>query len=145
VLPRSVLAAEAAGVELEFDIQPCHIFGNRILLEELFSNLFDNAIRYVQRGGLVRMLAQPSGSDVQLSLIDNGPGVAPADLEKLGTAFFRVNSSNHNGCGLGLAIAKEIVRLHKGRINFSQASDAGGLRIDIQLPASQYLHKRSAP
>lgn len=136
VLPPSVLAAEAAGIELEFAITPCRVFGNRILLEELFSNLFDNAIRYVQRGGHVRMLGQQRAASVQLSLIDNGPGVAPADLEKLGTAFFRADSGNPHGCGLGLAIAKEIVRLHNGSIYFLRASAVGGLRIDIHLPAA---------
>jgi two-component system sensor histidine kinase TctE len=136
VLPRNVLAAEAAGIELEFAIEPCRVFGNRILLEELFSNLFDNAICYVQRGGQVRMQGQRCADRVQLSIVDNGPGVAPDDMEKLGTAFFRTANGNHEGCGLGLAIAKEIVRLHNGNLHFARASVAGGLRIDIQLPAA---------
>ncbi|MDB6061615.1 MAG: signal transduction histidine kinase [Verrucomicrobiaceae bacterium] len=136
VLPRCVLAAESAGIELEFDTKPCRIFGNRILLEELFSNLLDNEIRYVQRGGHVKMLAQQHNETVQISLIDNGPGVPADELEKLGTAFFRADSSNHNGCGLGLAIGREIVRLHKGNMEFLGAGDQGGLRIDIQLPSA---------
>ena len=141
VLPHCVIAAEAKAIELNFDIKPSRILGNRILLEELISNLLDNAIRYVQSGGQVTMFSNESDGALHITLLDNGPGMAPENIGKLGTPFFRVDTGNQNGCGLGLAIAREIVRLHKGSLQFSRASEAGGLRIDIELPAIQLAGK----
>ena len=134
VLPNIVVTAERNGIDLEFDLQPCNIIGNRILLQELLSNLLDNAIRYVPRGGCVYAQASADGSAIKLAIIDNGPGVTDEVMAKLGTPFFRVAANNTDGCGLGLAIAREIVRLHQGSIRFSRAQPQGGLRIDIELP-----------
>ncbi|HEY3700597.1 MAG TPA: ATP-binding protein [Spongiibacteraceae bacterium] len=134
ILPNFVVAAEGAGIDLEFDLLPCGVVGNRILLQELLSNLFDNAIRYVPRGGYVHAQAYTDQNTVKLAIIDNGPGVADGAMVKLGTPFFRAAENNAGGCGLGLAIACEIVRLHRGNMRFSRAKPHGGLRIDIELP-----------
>lgn len=136
VLPNVVVAAERNGIDLEFDLQPCSIIGNRILLQELLSNLLDNAIRYVPRGSYVRAQACVDDGTVKIAIIDNGPGVTGAVMAKLGTPFFRAAENNAGGCGLGLAIAREIVQLHQGSIRFSNAQPQGGLRIDIALPAA---------
>lgn len=134
VLPNFVVAAERAGIDLEFDLLPCSVVGNRIALQELLSNLLDNAICYVPRGGYMHAQAYADQNAVKLAIIDNGPGVADEVLAKLGTPFFRAEKNNTNGCGLGLAIVREIVRLHRGSIRFSRAKSHGGLRVDIELP-----------
>ena len=136
VLPGFVIAAERSGIELQFDVRPCHLIGHRILLQELLSNLLDNAIRYVPRGGLVDMEAylDEQTDTVRLTISDDGPGVDDEMLTRLGTPFFRGGATDADGCGLGLAIAGEIVRLHGGEIRFARATPRGGLRIDIDFP-----------
>lgn len=135
VLPSCVERAELNGIELEFDLVPCRLLGNKILLQELLSNLLENALRYVPRGGHVKTQARVKNGVVALTITDDGPGVADAALTKLGTPFFRLAENHSEGCGLGLAIAREIVQVHRGSLHFSHATPRGGLRIDIELPA----------
>ncbi|HET8711464.1 MAG TPA: ATP-binding protein, partial [Spongiibacteraceae bacterium] len=141
LLPEFVVNAENSGIELDFDIEACRVRGNRILLQELLSNLLDNALHYVPRGGHVHTQARVTAGRLNISIVDDGPGVGDAMREKLGTPFFRATADNTTGCGLGLAIACEIVRLHGGSIHFLQATEQGGLRIDINLPADETHHQ----
>lgn len=120
------------GVELEFDLQPCGTKGSPLMLRELISNLLDNAVRYTQPGGRVRVSLS---CDMQLRLIieDNGPGVPENELARLGTPFHRLPNEQIAGCGLGLAIVREITRLHGAKIVFAHGADSQGLRVSISF------------
>lgn len=123
-------------VELEFDLQPASINGNPLLMRELIANLLDNAVRYTPRNGMVRVSLEESGNTVFLHVEDNGPGVPEAELEKLGTPFHRLPSDHAEGCGLGLAIVREIARLHQARIYFEKGEILPGLRINLVFTAA---------
>ncbi len=123
------------GVELDFELQPARVAGSPLMLRELLSNLLDNAVRYTSAGGRVQVSIQTIAQDVWLSVADNGPGVPEAELEKLGTPFHRLPSDQPEGCGLGLAIVREISRLHGAEIFFSRGADGGGLQVRIRFPA----------
>ena len=130
-----VVPAEKNHIRLNFKMSPCSVYGDRILLQELFANLLDNAIRYSGSGSHVDIALEKSGSLVQLSISDNGVGVSADGLAKLGQPFFRGNTADAEGCGLGLAIVMEIVKLHKASLTFSVPANGKGLRVIIFLPA----------
>lgn len=132
-----VILAARKKVELDFNLQPCRIEGSRLMLRELLVNLLDNAVRYTQPGGKAAVILQADAQGIVLTVEDNGTGVPPEELGKLGTPFHRLASPQSEGCGLGLAIVREIARLHKADVHFSQGAEGHGLRVSIKFPASQ--------
>ncbi|MES1981714.1 MAG: sensor histidine kinase N-terminal domain-containing protein [Pseudomonadota bacterium] len=134
-----VTPAARKPVELEFDVHPCRMQGSPLMLRELVANLLDNAIRYTPPHGRVIVGLQLYRQALLLTVEDNGPGVAAAELDKLGIPFYRLTSSQPDGCGLGLAIVKEIARLHNADVMFSSGRGGLGLRVAIKfhnIPAS---------
>jgi two-component system sensor histidine kinase TctE len=123
--------AAKKGVELSFDLVPARIMGSRLLLNELLSNILDNAIRYVPVNGCVHVSSCQRGGGLQLTVADNGPGVATTDFEKLGVPFYRLTSKEPDGSGLGLAIAIEIARLHDAEVFFSAGIGGVGFGVNI--------------
>lgn len=131
-------------VELDFDLQSCRIKGSALMLRELISNLLDNAVRYTPAGGLIHVSLQNRGQHVSLIVADNGPGVAEEELAQLGTPFHRLPSDQSEGCGLGLAIVREITRLHSAEILFARGAEGSGLRISISFPVAPELEKNNS-
>ncbi len=131
-----VVPAEKKNMELDFALTDCHINGNALLLQELLGNLLDNAINYAGMGASVHVALKKLSGAVELSISDNGVGVPDDFLPKLGQPFSRYQAQDTRGCGLGLAIAKEIVALHKGSMVFSGNSNGGGFKVVILLPAN---------
>jgi two-component system phosphate regulon sensor histidine kinase PhoR len=87
-------------------------------LHQVLVNLLDNAIKYTQAGGRVRLTAQPKNGDLEICVADNGPGIAAEHLSRIFERFYRVDkarSREMGGTGLGLAIVKHIVQAHGGR------------------------------
>jgi signal transduction histidine kinase len=103
-------------------------------LEQIIDNLLLNALRYVPRGGTVRVAVARVGDRVTLVVEDDGSGFPEADLPRLFDRFYRVDRSRQaGGTGLGLAIVKEIVRRQDGRITASNRP-GGGARVEVELP-----------
>ena len=107
--------------------------GNPFLLEQMLSNLLDNALRYTQHGGkvTVRTLATPVST---LEVEDNGPGIVPEERERVFERFHRILGSNEQGSGLGLAIVGEIATVHGAQIVLSAVENARGTRVRIIFP-----------
>jgi len=103
---------------LEGDDHPVMVTGNRLMLTEMLNNLVDNAIRYTPSGGhaTVRVTADPFEPFAYLDVEDTGPGIAPAERERVMERFYRVLGTNTEGSGLGLAIVREIVQQHGGEV-----------------------------
>jgi two-component system sensor histidine kinase BaeS len=105
-------------------------------LEQLFSNLFENVLRYVDKPGALNIWQEINGKGLNIYLEDSGPGVPDHALERLFDRLYRVDVSRaraHGGSGLGLAICRAIVEAHGGEITASNAT-SGGLRIRITFP-----------
>jgi two-component system sensor histidine kinase TctE len=107
--------------------------GQPLLLREMLSNLIDNAVRYTPAGGEITVSAWQRGSAVELVISDSGPGIPPEEQSLVFERFYRGQQAGGDGCGLGLAIVREIVRGHAGHITLESGS-VGGLRIVITLP-----------
>ena len=101
-------------------------------------NILRNAIRHSPEGGVVTLTLGTTDDDhIQLTVRDQGSGVAPEELDKLFLPFYRVDSSRQRGSGgygLGLSICRRIVQSHGGKIDALNAKP--GLEVRITLPAS---------
>lgn len=133
-----VTLAARKDIELDFDLQPCRIQGSPLMLRELLANLLDNAVRYTPQGGKVSVTLQAQDGTISLCVKDSGCGVPESELEKLGIPFHRLTSENPEGCGLGLAIVREIARLHNAQVLFGLHHNGSGLRacITFRSPAA---------
>ncbi|WP_066932662.1 DUF4153 domain-containing protein [Microtetraspora fusca] len=104
------------------------------LLAQVLANLLDNAVRHSPPGGTVRLSAHTSGVDVEIAVVDGGPGIPASERARVFERFSRLDAgraADAGGAGLGLAIAKEIVELHGGRIRIG---DGPGCRMIVELP-----------
>jgi two-component system, NtrC family, sensor histidine kinase KinB len=82
----------------------------------VLTNLISNALRYVNKGGHIRLRAHRVGPHVHLSVRDDGPGISPENQSRIFQKFVQIKEQNSGGTGLGLAICREIVRAHGGAI-----------------------------
>jgi len=99
-------------------------------------NVLENACRYTDAGGQIRIELTASADLAKLRIADSEPGLEESQREQLFNRFYRAESSrgrSGGGSGLGLAICREIVLAHGGSIE-AQASELGGLAIAIDLP-----------
>jgi two-component system sensor histidine kinase TctE len=115
---------------------PPHIKANALLLREALTNLIDNAIKYsghdAGHGGEVTVGVATDGADVLIVIADNGPGIPPADRARVFERFVRATDQGE-GCGLGLAIVRDIVAQHGGTVELRDA-EPHGLKVVIRLP-----------
>ena len=114
----------------------CMVSGDKDRLHQLFINLLENTCKYTHRDGQLNIIVNKTNSQVELILQDSTPGVLPEDQNKLFERFYRVEKSRHRdlgGSGLGLALCKQIVEAHSGKISL-QSSPLGGLTVQICLP-----------
>ena len=128
-------AAKLKNVSLEVSGDDGVVNGVRRLMHDVVYNLCDNAIKYNQPGGSVKVAISEEGNKVRLSVTDTGIGIAPEYQEKIFERFFRVDKSHSKqsgGTGLGLSIVKHAVQYHHGKI--SVESEVGhGTEITIIL------------
>jgi signal transduction histidine kinase len=115
-------------------------------LEQVLGNLLDNAFRHTSRGGRIEIGARPLVRFVELYVADDGAGIAPADLPHIFDRFYRsqLGEPDMPGAGLGLAIAREIVRAHGGTIRAS-ARTGGGAEFAFTIPAAPSSPVARAP
>jgi signal transduction histidine kinase len=106
---------------------PLVIDGDRDRMSQVVGNLLSNAIKYSPEGGEVRVLARRTGGDAVVSVSDQGVGIRPEDTERIFEKFFRSAEATKTvgGTGLGLAVAREIVASHGGRLEVSSTRGAG--------------------
>jgi len=153
VTVRSLARAALASIAPQFDQRDVRLATDlparlRVLADpphvgRVLTNLLDNALRYSPAGGTVRLAATPApdGSPepdrVEISVTDEGPGIAPSDLDRVFERFYRADRSRTGkGAGLGLAIARHIVEGHGGRIVADHAPGGGAL-LRFTLPAAE--------
>ncbi|MEM9822772.1 MAG: two-component regulator propeller domain-containing protein, partial [Bacteroidota bacterium] len=109
-------------------------------LEKVFFNLLSNAFKFTPDGGKISMLLSESKQYLEIRVRDNGSGIAPADREQIFKRFYEksdATKSNIKGTGIGLAISKQMVELHQGKIFVEDHHDLtfeNGASFVVQLP-----------
>ena len=107
-----------------------------VLFEQVLFNLLDNAAKYAPAGSLVTITAWQQNGHVCVQVIDEGPGIPPADLEHVFDKFYRVGGADRRraGTGLGLAICRGFVEAMHGTITAANRTDRTGAVFTITLP-----------
>ena len=107
-----------------------------VLIDQVVSNLVENAVRYSPPGGEVTVGVAPWRSAVQVRVADQGPGIGPEDRERVFEPFTQLDAARpdaRGGSGLGLAISRAIVLAHGGRI-WIEGAPGGGTAVVFQIP-----------
>ena len=126
------LADHHVDLRLESGLPPLAL--DAVLIERVLCNLLSNASRLAPAGTVLTIEASRHGDMVEVALEDRGPGVAPADRERIFDKFARAHpESTGSGVGLGLSICRAIVEAHGGRIRVEPGA-AGGARFRFTLP-----------
>jgi two-component system sensor histidine kinase TctE len=122
-------------IDLGFDGgAPALIEGDSLFIREMLGNLLDNAIRYTQRGGHVTVRVAAEAKRVLLSVEDNGPGIPADERERVFERFHRVLGTGAEGCGLGLAIVREIAQGHNADVRLTAGANGCGTVVSIAFP-----------
>lgn len=122
--------------EMSTPVRRGAVAGDAGRLRQVFVNLLENCARHTDAGGRVALSDLSDAGTLRLAIDDTAPGVPPPVLGRLGERFFRVDASRRRasgGSGLGLAVSRQIVEAHGGRLLF-EASPLGGLRAVVALP-----------
>ncbi len=126
-----LLAPVAVERGIDFGFEPAQgpvpVEGDSLLLQELVANLAENAIKYTPRGGRVTVRVR-GGADPAIEVEDTGPGIAPADRERIFERFYRVPGSGSPGAGLGLAIVKTVADRHGATLSVGPGEGGAGSR-----------------
>ncbi|MBC2890592.1 sensor histidine kinase [Gordonibacter massiliensis (ex Traore et al. 2017)] len=117
------------GVKVSVEpFSPVSVPGDAILLESLFTNLVENAVRACEPGGRVDVAIEARGTSVVVRVTDDGRGLAPDELARLGEPFYRpdkARSREAGGAGLGVALSYEIARVHAAELSFASEPGRG--------------------
>lgn len=141
-LAREILAMLAPSavekqIDLEFvtDSESLTIYGNPTALGILIRNLVDNAIRYCNENGHIKVyLTKSQNNELMLEVSDNGPGIPHELRSRVFERFFRVLGNKSPGSGLGLAIVQQICELHSGHVVLDAPTEGTGLIVRVFLP-----------
>lgn len=126
--------AESQGRGLLATARPAVVDGVRPLLMQAVVNLIDNALKYGGLTGTIEVRTETRNGQVELSVADDGPGIATADRERSIARLTRLDSSRTtSGSGLGLSIVAAVVRAHGGTLSLED--NCPGLKVVINLPA----------
>lgn len=135
----AAIRGSAAAKSLEFTVvpppEPVLFEGDERRIRQIAYNLLCNAVKFTPEGGTVTFKAWPKGGEVAFAVEDSGPGIPAAFHERVFEQFFRI-PGDQEGTGLGLALARRLVELHRGRVWLE--SEVGlGSRFYFAIPAAQ--------
>jgi two-component system heavy metal sensor histidine kinase CusS len=131
------LLAQERDLSIECDGQ-ANVAGDRVLLQRAIHNLISNAVRYSRSGGTITVSITRNEDAVELSVTNQGAGIAGEHLPRVFDRFYRADSARQNaeeGTGLGLAIVKSIAQLHGGEIRVTSVAEQ--TTFVLWLPVSQ--------
>ena len=131
--------AESRNISLTIKGEPAPLTSVHKLLYDIMYNLCDNAVKYNNEGGFVKVNVKTAGDKVQVAVSDNGVGIAPADQSRVFERFYRVDKSHSResgGTGLGLSIVKHAVAYLKGSISL-ESTLGKGTTITVSFPAEK--------
>jgi signal transduction histidine kinase len=136
VEPRHAITPTNLDLKVHADIQPAAIDGDRLLIQQLVTNLIDNAVRHNTPDGDIQIATTTSGAGAVLSVTSSGQVIPPAKVDRLFEPFQRLGprpARRDGGHGLGLSIVRSIATAHAATIT-AQPRPGGGLAIEVTFP-----------
>jgi signal transduction histidine kinase len=127
----------ADGLAFRVDGHPVVVDGDSVRLEQVLDNLIDNAVKYTPRGGRIDVSVEETGREAVLRVRDTGVGVAPELLPRMFDLFTQGPQGperSQGGLGVGLAIVKRIVDLHRGTIHVANLGPGAGTEVVMRFP-----------
>ena len=134
---RPLLAARRHEFSLLLPTEPLWVEGDAGRLEQVAVNLLNNAAKYTDTGGLVRMTVAREGDDAVVRVLDNGVGIPAEMLPRIFDLFTQVDGSlsrSHGGLGIGLALVRTLVEMHGGRVTATSGGLGNGSEFAVKLP-----------
>lgn len=120
-------------LELDVDFEEYDVFANEDMLKQVWLNLLDNAIKFANKGTVLKVGIEKVGLEVAVSVVDEGAEILEEDYAKIFQKFYQTKAvTKREGNGIGLSIVKHIVDLHKGRIEVK--SENGFTTFTVYLP-----------
>jgi len=128
-------------ISWSFEEKPFYVLADKLHLTNVISNILDNALKYCKNNAEIKVSMEQKSDKVQLSITDNGIGIAKEDLKKIFNKFYRISTGNvHNvkGFGLGLFYVKNICDAHGWNINI-ESFIKQGTTVTIEIPITQNI------
>ncbi len=130
---------DAKEIQFETDVEArdCKVLGDANRLQQIFWNLFSNAVKFTPERGKVRVQVREQDFGVKVSVIDTGVGITPEFLPYIFDRFSQADGSTtrvHGGLGLGLAIVRHLVELHHGSVEVESEGEDRGATFTVRLP-----------
>lgn len=118
--------ATREGVDLVYNAPdlPAPMDGDADRIKQVFVNILDNALKYTKQGGKINVTAEVADDKIKITISDTGCGISAEDLPHVKEKFYKTNMTVH-GSGIGLAVADEIVKLHKGTLDIDSVLGEG--------------------
>ena len=134
--------AQKGGISINMDLKPqadVQIKADRRKLKQILFNLISNAVKFTMTGGAVTVLGEREGDFINITVVDTGVGIREEDIPKLFKPFTQLESvytKAYEGTGLGLALNKQLVELHGGRV-WVESLFGVGSRFGFSIPLTQ--------
>jgi signal transduction histidine kinase len=132
----ALAARRGVTIVLDLPATPIRIRHDPPRIGQVVANLVGNAVKFTQRGGIVRVSAEATDDGARIDVADTGVGIDPAELSHIFERFYRgsrANEARGAGSGLGLAIVRSIVDMHGGTVSV-ESGPGGGSRFTVRLP-----------
>ena len=123
-----------ANIDFGLDAESAQVSADPALLDDLFGNLIDNALKYTPAGGHITVSTGRRSGHAYLQVEDTGCGIPEGDRQRVLQRFYRVRDAPGHGTGLGLAIVNEIVQLYDGQLSIEHGASGRGTRIAVRFP-----------
>jgi two-component system, OmpR family, sensor histidine kinase TctE len=134
VVAKFIDRAIGCNIDLGVEVAPVPIVADPSLLDDLLSNLVDNALKYTPSGGTVTVRAGERAGQAFLEVEDTGSGIPQSERDRVRQRFYRLPNSPGHGSGLGLAIVDEISQLYDATLTISAGESGSGTLVSIQFP-----------
>ncbi len=134
---RPFMEARKHEFSVALPVFPLWVYVDAGRMEQVIVNLLNNAAKYTDTGGLIRLSVTQEGQEAVIRVRDSGVGIAPEMLPRVFDLFTQVDESlgrSYGGLGVGLALARNLVELHEGRLQAASAGLGHGSEFTIKLP-----------
>jgi signal transduction histidine kinase len=126
-------------VKLNLPARPVNVKADPVRLQQVLENLLLNAAKYTDPGGRIEVSLRQEGAEAVIEVRDNGIGIEPAKLQQVWELFVQVDDSHERtrkGLGIGLALVKDLVQRHGGKVEASSAGLGRGSTFAVRLPVA---------